>query len=401
MADDELHEMKVVDPAKLALSDLREKYDAEAASPQFDRLYEAGNEFSHMFAVLHKKLNQHFEEINGRADTYKRHYWAENSRAMIALISDLNQDLYDMNRAGVEVRLDERYQDAIERCQPWLTPSGGSLVPEHFKKIEIIRHEPVFSMPATTIKLKKTGEAPKLQLVGEGSYARVFSYVDPDYGIKFALKRAKPEVNERDLERFKNEFKVMKELSFPYVVEVYQYNEERNEYRMEFCDEMLREYIKKRNANLAFASRKRIALQFLYGINYLHAKGLLHRDISLQNVLLKVFHDGAVLVKLSDFGLVKDQTSTFTRTHTEMRGTIRDPLLDDFKSYGVLNEMYAVGSVLSYIFTGRESLSSGTDRVSQIVQKCAVLDLKLRYQNVLELIADVEKVESTPTDAPA
>lgn len=390
----------VASPASLALSDLREKYEAEAASPQFDRLYDSDNEFSHMFAVLHKKLNQHFEEINGRAET-TQHYWADNSRAMIALIKELNQDRYDLKRAGIEVELDDRYQEAIERCEPWLTPSGGSPVPEDFKKIEIIRHEPVFSMPATTIKLKKTGEAPKLQLVGEGSYARVFSYVDPDYGIKFALKRAKPAVNERDLERFKNEFKVMKELSFPYVVEVYQYNEERNEYRMEFCDDTLRDYIKKRNANLAFALRKRIALQFLYGINYLHAKGLLHRDISLQNVLLKVFHDGAVLVKLSDFGLVKDQTSTFTRTQTEMRGTIRDPLLHDFKNYGVLNEMYAVGWVLSYIFTGREALSSGTDRVSQIIQKCAVLDLKLRYQTVLELITDVEKLEVTPTDAPA
>ena len=354
-----------------------------------------------MFAVLHKKLNQHFEEINGRADTYKRHYWAENSRAMIALISDLNQDLYDMNRAGVEVKLDDRYQEAIERCQPWLTPSGGSPVPEGFQKIEIVRHEPVFTLSATTVKLKKTSEAPKLQVVGEGSYARVFSYVDPDYSIKFALKRAKPEISVRDLERFKNEFKVMKRLSFPYVVEVYQYDDERNEYRMEFCDDTLRGYIKKRNAKLAFASRKRIALQFLYGINYLHTKGLLHRDLSLQNVLLKVFHDGAVLVKLSDFGLVKDQTSTFTRTQTEMRGTIRDPLLDDFKNYGVLNEMYAVGWVLSYIFTGRESLSSGTDRASQIVQKCAVLDLKLRYQTVIDLIGEVEKLEATPTDAPA
>lgn len=57
--------------------------------------------------------------------------------------------------------------------------------------------------------------------------------------------------------------------------------------------------------------------------------------------------------------------------------------------------------MLSYIFTGREALSSGTDRVSQIIQKCAVLDLKLRYQTVLELITDVEKLEVTPTDAPA
>ncbi|MGO1592235.1 MAG: hypothetical protein ACTHW1_08265 [Ancrocorticia sp.] len=117
-------------------------------------------------------------------------------------------------------------------------------------------------------------------------------------------------------------------------------------------------------------------------------------------MLLKVFHDGAVLVKLSDFDLVKDQTSAFTRTRTKMRGTIRDPLLDAFKSYGVLNEVYAVCSVLSYIFTERETPSSGSDRVSQIIQKCAVLDLKLRYQTVLKLTTDVERLEATPTDAP-
>jgi hypothetical protein len=52
--------------------------------------------------------------------------------------------------------------------------------------------------------------------------------------------------------------------------------------------------------------------------------------------MLKVYGDGAVLVKLSDFGLVKDHASEFTRTKTEMRGTIRDPLLSSFKDYTVL-----------------------------------------------------------------
>lgn len=390
----------VASPASLALSDLREKYETEAATPQFDRLYQGDSNFAHMFAVLHKKLNKHFEEINGRADSTK-HYWADNSREMISLIKDLHQDLYDLKRAGVEVKLDDRYQSAIERCEPWLAPSGGSAVPEDFQKIEIVRHEPVFTIPATTIKLKKTTETPKLKFVGEGSYARVYSYIDPDYGIRFALKRAKSEIGTRDLERFRNEFKVMNGLSFPYVVAVYQYNDEKNEYGMEFCDETIRDYIKIRNNSLSFSSRKRIALQFLYGINYLHSKGLLHRDISLQNVLLKVFDDGAVLVKLSDFGLVKDQSSTFTRTSTEMRGSIRDPLLHDFKSYSVHNEIYPIGWILSYIFTGRESLTSNTDRISQIVQKCTVHDFKLRYQTVLEIIAEVEKLEAEPTDAPA
>lgn len=157
----------------------------------------------------------------------------------------------------------------------------------------------------------------------------------------------------------------------------------------------------KRNATLSFSSRKRIALQFLYGLNYIHTKGLLHRDISLQNVLMKVYESGAVIVKLSDFGLVKDKSFEFTRTQTEMRGTIRDPALDSFKDYTVTNEMYAIAFVLSYIFTGRESLKSGVDEVGRIVQKCASHETSARYETALELIADVEMLEATPTDAPA
>ena len=170
---------------------------------------------------------------------------------------------------------------------------------------------------------------------------------------------------------------------------------------MEYCDETLRQYIARRNGKISFASRKRIALQFLYGINYIHHKQLLHRDVSLQNVMVKVYGSGAVLVKLSDFGLVKDRDSEFTRTTTEMRGTIRDPSLSSFKDYGILNEIYSLGWVLSYIFTGREVLKCDADEVSRIIQKCASIDPARRYQRVIDLVADVERLEASPTGAPA
>ncbi len=384
-------------PSELALADLKEKYATQAASRAFTRIYD-DPEFGHMFAVLHQRLNRHFDEINGRATTTK-HYWAESSREMLGLIREINQDLHDLGRAGVQAQLVDDYQSSIERCEPWLAPSGGSTVPDNFELIDVIKYEPVFTRPQASVNLKKQQAPVELKMVGEGSYATVYSYVDPDYGIKFAVKRAKRGTRERDLVRFKQEFEVLKGLNFPYVVQVYRYDDERNEYRMEFCDETLRSFISKRNSKLLFASRKRIALQFLYGLNYLHSKKYLHRDISLQNVLLKVFDDGAVMVKLSDFGLVKDRTSNFTRTQTEMRGTIRDPLLDNFKSYDVANEMYSIGWVLSYIFTGKESLSSVGDEVSRIVQKCAAHDLSARYPNVLELIADVERLDAKPTES--
>jgi eukaryotic-like serine/threonine-protein kinase len=215
------------------------------------------------------------------------------------------------------------------------------------------------------------------------------------------VKRAKTDLDDRDLERFKQEFDVLSRLSFPYVVKVYQYNKAQDEYRMEYCDTTLRESLRTKNATPSFAARKRIALQFLYGINYLHHRKLLHRDISLQNILLKVFDAGAVLVKLSDFGLVKDQTKDFTRTQTEMKGTVRDPMLGSFKDYAVVNEMYSIAWVLAYIFTGRESLPPRGDAVGQIIHKCAVNDLDQRYQTVADLIADVERLEAPPVQATA
>jgi hypothetical protein len=392
--------MAVTDPLSLMLEDLTSRYAEMDVSEAFTRLYVDDAHFGHIFASLHERLNQHFDSINGRAKSTK-HYWADSSREMLALIDELDDVLGSLKVAGFEVVFTAEYRAAVDRCKPWLATSYGSTLPEDFEQIRLIKFLPVFIRPETTVRLKKRQSALQLKMVGEGSYAIVFSFIDPDYGIKFAVKRAKKGLGERDLQRFKQEFQVLKRLSFPYIVEVYEYDETRNEYKMEYCDETLRDYIAGRNNKLSFASRKRIALQFLYGINYIHHKGLLHRDISLQNVMLKVFGDGAVLVKLSDFGLVKDQASEFTRTKTEMRGTIRDPLLSSFKDYAVLNEIYSIGWVLSYIFTGRESLKAGTDEVSRIVQKCGANDIVQRYQRVIDLIADVERLEVSATGTPS
>ncbi len=390
----------VADPVKLMLADLTARYAEMPVLEAFARLYVDDAQFGYVFASLHERLNQHFDSINGKAKSTK-HYWADASRDMLALIDEVDDVLGSLKVAGFEVVFAAVYRAAIDRCKPWLSMSYGSTVPEDFEQIRLIKFEPVFIGPETTVRLKKRQSAIQLKMVGEGSYAIVFSFIDPDYGIKFAVKRARKGLGERDLHRFKKEFEVLKRLTFPYIVEVYQYDETRNEYLMEFCDETLRDYIARRNNKLSFAARKRIALQFLYGINYIHYEGLLHRDVSPQNVMVKVFGGGAELVKLSDFGLVKDPASEFTRTKTEMRGTIRDPLLSSFKDYTVLNEIYSLGWVLSYIFTGRETLKSGADEVSQIIQKCAANETVQRYQWVLDLIADVERLAVSPTDAPA
>lgn len=150
---------------------------------------------------------------------------------------------------------------------------------------------------------------------------------------------------------------------------------------------------------LRFETRRRIALQFVSGLNHLHNHGFLHRDISLQNVLIKQYDHGAVIVKLSDFGLLKDNGSTFTMSDTEMRGTIRDPLWTSFKDFDVSNEIYAAGVVLAFIFTGREGLPQDTVGVNEVIHKCTILTASQRYASVLEVIKDLESFSDSTTSA--
>lgn len=372
------------------LADLRSDFEAESVPARFARLYDDDSDWGHMFSVLHKSLNQHFDDINGRIES-TRHYWADNSRDLIKLTTKIEDSLHTLKRAGIDVEFNPTYEAALEACRPWLSPSGGSPVPEDFARIEVERYKPVFTRSTTTVKSAKQSLRLKLKMVGEGSYATVHSFVDPDYGTRFALKRARRSIGERDLQRFKAEFDYMKRLSHPHLVEVYRYDSEQNQYSMEFCDETLRDYIAKRNGDLAPSVRKKIALQFLDAIRYLHSVKILHRDISLQNVLLRVYDSGEVLVKVSDFGLAKDQTQDFTLTNTEMRGTIRDPMLTSFKDYAVVNEMWAIAWVLSYIVTGRESLMPGGSPLGDIVQRCASHRIADRYASLEELTTAVEQ----------
>jgi len=392
-------ECQLPDPAEMMISDLIQKYASEQTSEEFMRLY-SDQRFGCVFARIHEQLNGHFASINDRARS-TRHYWAESSRDLIRLIDELNDALETFEQVGLPVQFSTDYRSEIDRCTPWLASSHGSEVPEGFQLIKLIKYAPIFMLSGTEITLATGTVRRNLRIVGEGSYALVYSFADPNYGIKFALKRAKKNLDARDLARFVEEFKVLKSLRFPYLVEVYKYEKERNEYTMEFCEDTLRSYISRRNAVLSSAVRRRIALQFLYGINYLHTKNYLHRDVSLQNVLLKVYDDGAVLVKLSDFGLVKDRASDFTRTETEMRGTIRDPLLESFKSYDLHNEIFSIGYVLAYIFTGKEAIRVEDARVGHIVRRCVSLDLLERYNNVSSIISDVEQIPTSPRDAPA
>ena len=199
-------------------------------------------------------------------------------------------------------------------------------------------------------------------MLGQGSYANVYYYKDPDYDKKIVLKRAKKDLTAEEIERFKREFNQLKILNSPYIVEVYAYNEEENEYTMEYMDNTLFDYVQNNNSKLTFQTRVNLVNQFLKALQYIHSKDLLHRDISYTNVLIKEY-DSIHVLKLSDFGLVKLVNSDLTRTDESIKGSLHDPNLEavGYANYKVEHEIYSAMFIIHYIMTGRRDFSKCDD----------------------------------------
>lgn len=342
-----------------------------------------------MCASLHQRLNDLFDFMNYKIGS-NRHFNAEPSRQLISLIEEINEAREVLELGGRELVISAYYGALLNECSTFLLESGGSPIPDTLQRIKPVKYEAVFTLPDTQMRIPERHANCELKMIASGAYANVYRYTDSLYGIPFAVKRAKPNLPPKDLERFQKEFEILKALRFPYVVQVYEYETDRNQYTMEYCDSTLLEYIEKNNSRLSFGTRKRIALQLLYAIRFLHSKDLLHRDISYRNVLLKVYDGGAVVVKLSDFGLSKERDSTLTSTESELRGTIVDPMIASFKDYNVFNEIYPIGFLLSFIFSGRREIAACKGETRRVIDQCVVHDLTLRYADVRSIIRDVE-----------
>lgn len=186
-----------------------------------------------VFSTLHHNFLESFRLMNSRLPTGETcgvHFWADASRDLIALIDQTEELQTTLKSTELAFSLEPYYLNVIEQCKDFLSPSGGSTIPPQMRKIELYYTQPIFLLK-NTISLGRGMEqtACELKLIGEGSYAQVFRYRDLNYDKYFVLKRAKANLNDKELERFKREFEQMKGLNSPYVVEVYRYDDEKKE----------------------------------------------------------------------------------------------------------------------------------------------------------------------------
>lgn len=350
-----------------------------------------------VLSTLHYDLTQSFKTMNERlpAGDSGAHFWADPSRALIRQI-EIALGLYNaLKNSKYAFEFDPYYYELIFKCRSFLNSSGGSTLPANMQKVELYYIQPIF-VPAMGITVSniQSGMTYELKQIGSGSYANVYKYKDTFYNRPFVLKRAKKDLSVKELQRFKREYEEMREFSSPYILEVYCYNSEKNEYIMEYMDSTLDEYISKHNHSLSIGQRKGLVNQILRAFDYIHSKGRLHRDISPKNILMKEYDDVPV-VKIADFGLVKIPDSGLTKVNTDFKGYFNDPALvvDGFDSYNILHETYALTRIICFVMTGKTNAENIKDpNLRVFVAKGLNPDKTKRFKSVTEMISESRKL---------
>lgn len=375
-------------------SQYRELLSCSQINAEYSDLYKSfrSQKLREILMTLHHDLVGLFRTMNERLPTgeHEAHFWAEPSRDLIKRIEIIFSLVSSLKETPLAFQIDPYYLDLLTRCRDFLSSSGGSSLPPNMAKVELYYTLPIFlPLSSITISHKQQDFTFDLKLIGSGSYANVYKYKDTFYNRPFILKRAKKELTDKEVARFKREFDVMNDLSSPYILEVYCYNPDKNEYIMEYMDYTLDGYIAAHNSTLTIVQRKGIAQQILRAFDYLHSKGHLHRDISPKNILIKEYDD-TLVVKLSDFGLVKIPDSTLTTVNTEFKGYFNDPALvvEGFNTYGIVHETYALTRVIYFVMTGKTNTEKITNQnLRAFVEKGLNPDKIKRFQNIRDMIS--------------
>jgi len=210
-------------------------------------------------------------------------------------------------------------------------------------------------------------------------------------------------------ERFYKEAQTIYSFGFnPNIVSVYEFFYANNTayFSMEYlegCD--LKKYIEKRGGRLDEREAIYIFSKVCKALSVVHAKKMLHRDISPDNIFICSNCD----VKLIDFGSARQYVSDGTSNFSVIvkRGFAPAEQYVTNGNQGAWTDIYALGASLYYTITGAmppEALSiieSGivfddniyiSDKVKAVISKCMRYRIEERYRDVESLRQDLEDV---------
>ncbi len=260
------------------------------------------------------------------------------------------------------------------------------------------------------------------EIVGVGGMSVVYKAYDNVDDRIVAVKILKDEflTNDEFVRRFKNESKAIALLSHPNIVKVYDvsFGEKFQYIVMEYVDGItLKEYIQKQNS-ITWNDALFFTTQILKALQHAHDKGIVHRDIKPQNIIL--LSNGNI--KVADFGIARfsrSETRTLTDTAIgsvhyispeQAKGEFTDERADIYSVGVVLYEMLAgkvpfeadsaVSVALMQLQEDAEKLTEINPDIPLGLEQICIHAMQKnpsdRYQTATEMLLDVEEVIKNP-----
>jgi serine/threonine-protein kinase len=218
---------------------------------------------------------------------------------------------------------------------------------------------------------QRVGNYELLEEVGHGGMARVYRARHRLLKRPTAVKIIELAVaNDEMLARFDREVKLASQLMHPNTVEVFDYGrtpEGQPFYAMEFLDGLTLQQLVEAHGPLAAARAAHVLRGIAGSLSEAHALGLVHRDIKPANVMLCKRGGAYDVVKVLDFGLVKDIRTEATRDLTRALKVLGTPAymaperIESAASADPRSDIYALGAVGYFLLTGAPPFAAEND----------------------------------------
>ena len=260
------------------------------------------------------------------------------------------------------------------------------------------------------------------EIIGVGGMSVVYKAYDNIEDRIVAIKILKEEYssNEEFLRRFKNESKAIAVLSHPNIVKVYDvsFGEIFQYIVMEYIEGITLKTFIEQNGSLPYTQAANFVIQILRGLQHAHDKGIIHRDVKPQNIM--VCTDGTI--KVTDFGIARFARNDYKTLTNKAIGSVHyiSPEQARGEATDQKADIYSVGVILYELLTGTlpfeadsavsvaiMQLQSEPKLPSQInpsiplgieqITMCAMKkEPELRYNSAAEMLRDLELFKKDP-----
>lgn len=225
------------------------------------------------------------------------------------------------------------------------------------------------SLPRKSKRFENINEFTIIKQIGRGGYSNVYLAEHKKTGKRYAIKACFRYKKGKDKsKRSFMEIKVLRKLKHENIVSLKGWFEDAQTIYL------VLEYINGKDITKFFEHKqpnksdiKNIMRQLITAILYIHKKGIIHRDLKLENVLI----NDELTIKITDFGLCTIKESEFD-TFTSHLGTARysSPEMLNAEPYNCSVDIWAIGIMLFKLITGKYPFDgSNKDKIFNRIQE--------------------------------